>query len=142
MVMKLLPGLAPFEMTIAEAPSFAEFPLYNADIQNSTGFPVPVNMLAGCDPRRRRRHLFCTPEYNFSLPGGLKERQLTGCPACQTSRLRAGHCNRESDPLRPARSEVGGCVQYDLRRAMVFLGRFSLGEQAGKCHRQLRVQVR
>lgn len=46
MVMNLLPGLAPSAMAITEAPSFAEFPLYNADIQTSTGFPAPVNMLA------------------------------------------------------------------------------------------------
>ena len=41
LVMNALPGLAPAGMSIKEAPSFAEFPLYNADIQNSTGFPAP-----------------------------------------------------------------------------------------------------
>ena len=33
-------------MSIEEAPSFAEFPLYNADIQNSTGFPAAASTLA------------------------------------------------------------------------------------------------
>ena len=46
MVMNLLSELAPSEMIIKEAPSFAEFPLYNADIQNSTGFPDAVITLA------------------------------------------------------------------------------------------------
>jgi chromate reductase, NAD(P)H dehydrogenase (quinone) len=46
MVTNLLPALAPSEMAIKEAPSFAAFPLYNADIQNSTGFPAAVNTLA------------------------------------------------------------------------------------------------
>ena len=70
-VMKALPGLAPAGMTIKEAPSFAEFPLYNADIQNSTGFPAPVNALADAI-RAADGVIFNTPEYNFSLPGGLK----------------------------------------------------------------------
>ena len=45
-VQRALPSLAPEGMTIKPAPSFAEFPLYNADIQNSTGFPAAVNTLA------------------------------------------------------------------------------------------------
>src|SRR5262249_9958265 len=67
MVRKALPGLAPAGMTIKEAPSFAEFPLYNADIQNSTGFPAPVNALADAI-RAADGVIFNTPEYNFSLP--------------------------------------------------------------------------
>lgn len=52
---------------------FAEFdmPLYNADIQNQQGFPPGVREL-------ERRILaadgiiLCSPEYNFSVPGTLK----------------------------------------------------------------------
>ena len=36
MVQRLVPSLAPDGMTIKPAPSFADFPLYNADVQNST----------------------------------------------------------------------------------------------------------
>ena len=39
MVMNALPGLAPASLSIKEAPPFSEFPLYNADIETSTGFP-------------------------------------------------------------------------------------------------------
>ena len=46
MVQRLLPSLAPDGMTIKPAPSFVDFPHYNADIQNSTGFPAQVNTLA------------------------------------------------------------------------------------------------
>jgi len=35
MVQRALPGLAPEGMTLKAAPSYAELPLYNADIQNS-----------------------------------------------------------------------------------------------------------
>ena len=71
MVQRALPALAPEGMTIKAAPSFAEFPLYNTDIQNSTGFPAPVNVLADAI-RAADGVIFCTPEYNFSIPGGLK----------------------------------------------------------------------
>ena len=40
-VMNLLPRLAPSEMILKEAPSFAEFPLYNADIQAGLAFRPP-----------------------------------------------------------------------------------------------------
>src|SRR5258707_15364016 len=70
-VQRLLPSLAPDGMTVKPAPSFADFPLYNADIQNSTGFPAPVNTLADAI-RAADGVIFCTPEYNFSIPGGLK----------------------------------------------------------------------
>ena len=52
-VMNALPGLAPEGMQIKEAPPIGEFPLYNADIQNSTGFPAPVQGVGRRDPRRR-----------------------------------------------------------------------------------------
>lgn len=71
MVMNLLPGLAPPGLAIREAPPFAEFPVYNADIQDSTGFPPPVHALAEAI-RAADGVIFCTPEYNFSMPGGLK----------------------------------------------------------------------
>src|ERR1700722_12833067 len=71
MVMNALPALAPEGMKISEAPPFNEFPLYNADIQNSTGFPASVNTLAEAI-RAADGVIFCTPEYNFSIPGALK----------------------------------------------------------------------
>jgi len=71
MVQRALPSLAPDGMALKPAPSFAEFPLYNADIQNSTGFPGPVNVLADAI-RAADGLIFCTPEYNFGIPGGLK----------------------------------------------------------------------
>lgn len=70
-VQRALPSLAPEGMTIKPAPSFAEFPLYNADVQNSTGFPAAVNTLADA-VRAADGVIFCTPEYNFTIPGGLK----------------------------------------------------------------------
>ena len=123
MVARLLPSLAPAGMTIKPAPSFAEFPLYNADIQNSTGFPPPVHALADAI-RAADGIIFCTPEYNFSMPGGLKNaidwvsrlpnQPFAGKPIALQS--------ASQGPL------GGGRMQYDLRRSMVFLDAFTLNK--------------
>ena len=104
-------------------PSFAEFPLYNADIQNSTGFPVPVNMLAAAI-RAADGVIFCTPEYNFSLPGGLKNAidWVSRLPNQPFAGKPIAIQSASPGPL------GGGRVQYDLRRAMVFLDAFTLNK--------------
>ena len=123
MVQRALPSLAPEGMALKPAPSFAEFPLYNADIQNSTGFPGPVNVLADAI-RAADGVIFCTPEYNFGIPGGLKNaidwvsrlpnQPFAGKPIALQS--------ASPGPL------GGGRVQYDMRRAMVFLDAFTLNK--------------
>jgi chromate reductase, NAD(P)H dehydrogenase (quinone) len=123
MLMQALPALAPAGMSIREAPSFAEFPLYNADIQNSTGFPSAVRTLADAI-RGADGVVFCTPEYNFSIPGGLKnaidwvsrlpDQPFAGKPIAIQS--------ASPGPL------GGGRVQYDLRRTMVFLDALTLNK--------------
>lgn len=63
--------LAPPGMTLVPAPSIGEFPLYNQDVQMSAGFPAPVTELAAA-LRAADGLLICTPEYNWSIPGVLK----------------------------------------------------------------------
>ena len=68
--------------------------------------------------------IFCSPEYNFGIPGGLKNaidwvsrlpnQPFAGKPVALQS--------ASPGPL------GGGRVQYDLRRAMVFLDAFSLNK--------------
>jgi chromate reductase len=123
MVQRALPELAPEGMTLKAAPSYAELPLYNADIQNSTGFPAGVNVLADAI-RAADGVIFCTPEYNFGIPGGLKNaidwvsrlpnQPFAGKPIALQS--------ASPGPL------GGGRVQYDMRRAMVFLDAFTLNK--------------
>src|SRR6266853_1445230 len=123
MVHRLLPSLEPDGMTVKPAPSFADFPLYNADVQNSTGFPAPANALADAI-RAADGVIFCTPEYNFGIPGGLKNaidwvsrlpnQPFAGKPIALQS--------ASPGPL------GGGRVQYDMRRAMVFLDAFTLNK--------------
>src|SRR5258708_18612981 len=71
MVQRALPSLAPEGMVLDEAPPFAAFPLYNADVQSASGLPAPVNALADAI-RAADGVIIVTPEYNFSIPGGLK----------------------------------------------------------------------
>ncbi len=116
MVMQALPGLAPETMRISEAPPFDAFPLYNADLQAASGFPAPVTALADA-LRAADGVIIVTPEYNFGIPGGLKNaidwvsrlpnQPFAGKPVALQS--------ASPGPL------GGGRVQYELRRSMVFL---------------------
>src|SRR3954469_3675403 len=115
-VQRALPSLAPEGMTLKPAPSFADFPLYNADIQNSTGFPAAVNTLADAI-RAADGVIFCTPEYNFTIPGGLKN-ALDWVSRLQNQPFAGKPIAIQSASPGP----VGGArVQYDLRKMMVFL---------------------
>jgi chromate reductase, NAD(P)H dehydrogenase (quinone) len=122
-VLKALPGLAPAGMSIKEAPSFAEFPLYNADIQNSSGLPAAVRTLADAI-RSADGVVFCTPEYNFSLPGGLKN-AIDWVSRVQDQPFAGKPIAIQSASPGPL---GGGRVQYDLRRAMVFLDALTLNK--------------
>ena len=64
-------GLAPAGMTIKEGPSFAKFPIYNFDDQQATGFPKEVDALNDAI-KAADGVLFVSAEYNWSVPGGLK----------------------------------------------------------------------
>jgi chromate reductase len=66
-----LPKYAPAGLGLTPAPSWEKFPVYNADIQNSTGFPAEVLALAEAI-RAADGLIIVTPEYNWSIPGGLK----------------------------------------------------------------------
>ena len=136
MVQRLLPSLAPEGMSITPAPSFAEFPIYNADIQNSSGFPGPVNALADAI-RTADAVIFCTPEYNFTIPGGLKN------AIDWLSRLQNQPFAGKPVALQSAsQGPVGGArVQYAHAQGDGGPRRLR-AQQAGNLHRQLRRKVR
>jgi chromate reductase len=123
MVMNLLPGYAPESMKITEAPPFAEFPLYNADMQSSSGFPEPVQKLAEVI-RAADGVIFVTPEYNFSIPGGLKN------AIDWVSRVPNQPFAGKPVALQSAANGIlgGGRMQYDLRRCMIFLDALTLNK--------------
>ena len=115
MVAKALPGLAPAGMALTPSPPIGTMPLYNADVQ-AEGFPEPVKALADAI-RAADGVIIVTPEYNYSIPGVLKnaidwvsrmpEQPFAGKPIAIQS--------ASQGPLGGAR------VQYHLRQSMVFL---------------------
>jgi chromate reductase len=70
-LMQCLPPLAPPDMKLTEAPPFSGIPLYNFDIQDGSGFPAEVTTLADAI-RAADGLIIVSPEYNWSIPGGLK----------------------------------------------------------------------
>ncbi len=122
-VQRALPALAPEGLMVRPAPSFSEFPLYNADVQTASGFPAAVNALADAI-RAADGVIIVTPEYNFSIPGGLKNAidWVSRLPNQPFAGKAVALQSASPGPL------GGGRVQYDLRRAMVFLDAFVLNK--------------
>jgi chromate reductase len=119
---RALPDLAPPGMKLVTAPPIGTLPLYNADIQEASGFPGPAEDIASA-VRAADGVLFVTPEYNWSMPGGLKnaidwvsrmkEQPFEGKPVAIQS------CSQ--GPLGGAR------MQYHWRMSMTFLKAFIFG---------------
>ena len=70
MLMNASIGLAPEGMSIKEAPPWAPIPIYNFDDQQ-VGLPASVTAWADAI-RSADGILIVSPEYNWSVPGGLK----------------------------------------------------------------------
>jgi len=64
-------GLAPEGMTIKEAPSYASLSIYNFDDQQSKGFSKECDALNEA-VKAADGVLIVSPEYNWSIPAGLK----------------------------------------------------------------------
>src|SRR5580700_4344319 len=134
-VQRALPALAPEGLMVRPAPSFSEFPLYNADVQTASGFPGAVNVLADAI-RAADGVIIVTPEYNFSIPGGLKN------AIDWVSRVQNQPFAGKPVALQSAAngSLGGGRMQYDLRRAMIFLDAMTLNKPEifiGNCSQKI-----
>src|SRR5690606_37413109 len=70
-LLRALPPLAPEGMSFTESPPFDSIPFYNEDLQNASGFPAPVVALSDAS-RAADGVLIVTPEYNWTIPGALK----------------------------------------------------------------------
>lgn len=85
MVARTLPKIAPASMEVNALPSIADIPLYDADVQQEDGFPATVEALAE-QIRQADGVVIVTPEYNYSVPGGLKKcHRLAFPPAGSTA---------------------------------------------------------
>src|SRR5882724_3425075 len=115
-----LPKFAPAGMSITAAPQWADLPIYNADDQNTTGFPATATKLTDA-VRAADGVIFVTPEYNYSIPGGLKN------AIDWVSRMKDQPFKDKPVAIQSATGgPMGGArMQYHLRQAMVFLNAFT-----------------
>jgi chromate reductase len=112
---RILPELAPEGLKISILAGVADMPLYNADVQ-AQGFPKAVTDMADAI-RGADGLIFCSPEYNYSIPGvlknaidwlsRLKDQPFAGKPVLLMS---------------ASQGALGGArMQYHLRQVMVFV---------------------
>jgi chromate reductase len=121
-LLNALPGLAPAGMTFVEAPSYRGFPLYDADFHASAGIPNDVAALANAI-RAADGVLIASPEYNWSIPGALKN-------AIDWSSRVPEQPFKEKPVLIQSVSAgaLGGArMQYHLRMSLMFLNAFVFG---------------
>ena len=112
---RTLPELAPDMMTIEALPGIGEMPLYNADIR-AEGFPDSVTAM-GESIRKADGIIICSPEYNYSIPGALKN------AIDWLSRLQDQPFADKPILLQSATAGVlgGARMQYHLRQVMIYL---------------------
>jgi len=111
-----LPKWAPEGMSISAAPPWADLPVYNADDQNSTGFPAAATKLADAI-RAADGVIIVSPEYNYGVPGGLKN------AVDWLSRMKDQPFKDKPVALQSVAGGPlgGGRVQYQWRQIMVFV---------------------
>lgn len=111
-----LPDLLPDGCSIEQAPSFGNWPIYDADLQAEQGFPAEVTALAE-RIAKADGVVIVSPEYNFSVPGGLKN------ALDWISRLPDQPFRKKPVALQSAAAGMlgGARMQYHLRQIMVFL---------------------
>jgi chromate reductase len=116
MIANTLSDLAPPEMTITDAPPIGAIPLYDADLQAGHGFPAAVIAL-GDAVRAADAVILVSPEYNFSVPGVLKN------AIDWISRLPDQPFKSKPVALQSAAAGMlgGARMQYHLRQILVFL---------------------
>ena len=111
-----LPKWQPEGMNITEAPPWGDLPTYNADDQNSTGFPATATKLADAI-RGADGVIIVSPEYNYGVPGGLKN------AIDWLSRIKDQPFKDKPVALQSVAGGPlgGGRVQYQWRQIMVFV---------------------
>ena len=113
---RMAPKLAPPALKFHDAPSFADMPIYNFDVQNTSGFPPEVTAWADAI-RAADGILIVSPEYNWSIPGGLKN------AIDWVSRMKDQPFNGKPVAVQSAAGGLlgGARMQYQLRQSLVSL---------------------
>jgi chromate reductase len=121
-LVRSLPALAPAEMTLSEAPPFDTMPFYNADVQDSSGFPPAVEAFAAA-VRAADGVIIVTPEYNWTIPGALKN------AIDWVSRMKDQPFKEKPVAIQSAsQGPLGGArMQYHMRMALTYMNAFVFG---------------
>jgi chromate reductase, NAD(P)H dehydrogenase (quinone) len=114
-IARALPALAPGGVAITPLGSVGDLPLYNADIQ-AEGFPAAVQRM-GDAIAQADGVIIVTPEYNYSVPGVLKN------ALDWLSRLPAQPFAAKPVAIQSGSPGMfgGARAQYHLRQSLVFL---------------------
>jgi chromate reductase, NAD(P)H dehydrogenase (quinone) len=118
-VARTLPELAPAGMQLSDAPPWDNFTVYNADHHQATVFPPQVVKFADAI-RAADGVIIVSPEYNFSVPGGLKN------AIDWVSRLKEQPFREKPVALQSASGGPLGAarMQYHLRQILTALDAF------------------
>ncbi len=120
---RTLPGLAPAGLSLTQAPSWAQFPVYNHDDQVATGIPAAVNAWADAI-RAADGVIVVSPEYNWGIPGGLKNAIDWG-----VAPERCAFANKPVAMQSAAPGLLGGArMQAQLRMALTSLDALMFGK--------------
>jgi chromate reductase len=121
-LVRTLPALAPAGMKLRAAPSFERLPIYNHDIQEASGFPAEA--VAWADAIRSADALIIvSPEYNWSIPGGLKN------AIDWVSRMKDQPFKDKPVALQSCAGGIlgGSRMQYHLRQSLTSVDAFVFG---------------
>src|ERR1700716_2083841 len=120
---RMAPKLAPAGLSFQDAPPFDGMPIYNFDIQESSGFPAPA--VAWADAIRAADGiLIVSPEYNWSIPGGLKN------AIDWVSRMKEQPFKDKPVALQSAAGGIlgGSRMQYHLRQSLLSIDAILFGK--------------
>ena len=122
-VARALPALAPSNMKLKDASSFGTFPLYNQDLKDASGEPSDVLTWAS-EIRNADGVIIVSPEYNWSIPGGLKN------AIDWVSRMKDIPFKDKPVALQSASGGPLGAsrMQYHLRQALVSIDAIMFGK--------------
>lgn len=119
---RALPELAPEGMTFKPAPAYDTMPMYNADMQEASGFPRAAEDFAAAI-RAADGVIIVSPEYNWTIPGALKN------AIDWVSRMKDQPFKEKPVAIQScSQGPMGGSrMQYHLRMSLVYLNAFTFG---------------
>jgi chromate reductase len=120
---RTLPGLAPAGIKLRSAPSFEKLPIYNFDHQQAGGFPAEATAWADA-VRSADGVIVVSPEYNWSIPGGLKN------AIDWASRMKEQPFKDKPVALQSAAGGIlgGSRMQYHLRQSLLSIDAILFGK--------------